>query len=500
MSGRKNTTVTVTAEELESLRRQAVQATTLAASNQAMAALNASLTNSLTNANNRITNLNNSLNALNARIADNDRAARKEALELRRQLQQAVKDSNDHLAAQAAAHKREIETLQGNFRDDLNQLRSDVADAMEENNRRIEQVMDTNNRIINSRIDAANANIDAINDALAKAKGDQELLMEMAGEFLAAAQALNTDSQTYRCELLLPGQLQSVLQSAQDAEAQCKLPGNGSAAQLDARNAYREALAFHQRILEAEQVWNQAYQGAQLSVAQAQARIENSREVTHEATGIRLDVNYWSDGDLAELETDANALHAQLQQASQFTLQDLENIRAAGEQIQNETVETVVFSLGAVESSQWRASIAAILGRSLRDSSGLQLGGRGYQGGDSRAAHRIRLTGRSGFEMVITQTPVIGENGEVNNRLETDIINPGTFNDTTARDLANEIQDVLVANGFNTGCLNTIPGCEDLDTGRVETAKIPQWRTEQVTTAAHPVRRHRTETAARQKS
>lgn len=499
MSGRKTTIVTVDSRELDRLRTQAAHATTLAASNRAMNALNASLTNSLNNANNRINTLNSNLNSLNNRIAANDRAAKQETLELRQQLQAAVKESNDRLAAQSAAHQRDMETLRTGFHNDLNRLRTDVADAMDENNRRIEQVMDTNNQIINSRLRAANSRIDAINAALAKAGADQALLLEMAQEFLDAANALNADSQTYRCELLLPGQLKDVLQAAADAETQCKIPGNASAAQLDARDAYREALAFHERIVEAEQVWNQIYQGAQLSVAQAQARIENSREVTHEATGVRLDVNHWSDGDLQALETDANALNNQLQQASQFTLQDLENIRSAGEQIENETVETVAFTLGAAESSQWRTSVAAILGRSLRNNNGLRLDGRGYQGGDSRAAYRMRLINNSGFEMVITQTPVTGPNGEVNNQLEMDIINPGTYNDATARTLAADIQNVLTTNGFNVGSLNTVPGCDDLGSGRKETAKIPEWRTEQATTTVRPVRRHRTTTAAKQK-
>ncbi len=498
MSGRKY--VTIDSAELANLRAEAAKAISLAASIKATNALNAALSNSLDNANNRINTLTNNLTAMNNRIAANKREAEKEVAALHQQLLQAVTESNNSLAAQAAAHKQDMETLRTDFSSGLYQLRTDFADAMDANNRRVEQAMDENNRIINSRISAANNRINEINAALAEAKGDQALLQGMAREFLDIANELNADSQTYRCELLLPGQLKDVLQAAANAEAQCNLPGNAPAAQLDARNAYLEALAFHERIVQAEQEWTRRYQAAQLSVAQAQTQIENSREVTHAATGVRLDVNHWSNGDLKALEDDAVALNAHLEQGAQNdSLQDLENIRTAGEQIERETVETVAFALGAAESSQWRASIAAILGRDLRDNDGLRLDGRGYQGGDIRAAHRMRLINNSGFEMVITQTPVTDENGELHNQLETDIINVGTYNEETARELADEIQTVLVQNGINAGSLTTVPGCEDLGSGRKETANISRWRTEQAAATVHPIRRYRTETAAKQK-
>lgn len=486
MSGRK--TVTIDSVDLATLRRRAATATSLEASNRAMAELNARLSRSLDNANSRINTLNRNLTSLNDRLAANKREAKEETEALRRQIEQTVNESNARLAAQASAHER-----------DMNSLRDDVAHAMENNNRRIQETMEVNNRNINSRIDATNARIDQIDATLAAAAGDQDRLLDMAREFLVAANELNADSRTYRCELLLPGQLNGVLRATANAEAQCNLPGNASAAQLDARNAFLAALEFHERVIEAEQEWTRRYQAAQLSVAQAQTRIENNREVTHEATGTVLDVDHWSDGDLSALERDAAALNDHLEHGAQNdTLADLDNIRTAGEQIDRETVETVAFTLGAAESSQWRATIAAILGRSLRDNDGLRLDGRGYQGGDNRGAHRFRLVNNSGFEMVITQTPVTDANGQLHNQLETDIINPGTYNEETARELADEIQTVLAQNGINAGAMNTVSGCEDLGSGRKETANIRDWRTEQTTTAVRPIRRHRTATAVKQ--
>lgn len=489
MSGRK--TVTIDSTTLAQLRVRAATATSLEASNRAMAALNARLSNSLDNANTRINTLNRNLNAMNDRLAATQQEARAEIAGLRHQLTNAVTDSNNRLAAQAAAHQQ-----------DMDSLRSDVANAMENNNRHMQAVMDENNRVINSRISAANNRIDQINAALAAAAGDQDLLLDMAQEFLGMANALNADSQTYRCELLLPGQLKEVLQAAANAEAQCNLRGNASAAQLDARNAYLEALAFHERIIEAEAEWIRRFQAAQLAVGQAEARIENSREVTHDRTGVRLDVNHWSDGDLEALERDAAALRSHLESGAQGdSLQDLDNIRTAGEHIDSEAIETVAFTLGAAENSQWRASIARLLGRSLKENDGLLLSGGGYQGGDSRGAHRMRLTHpHMGFEMVITQTPVIDENGQLHNRIETDIINPGSYNAATAHQLAQEIQGILAGNGIQAGALTTVDGCADLGSGRKETAEINQWRVEPVTTAVRPVRHHhRTQTATRQK-
>lgn len=482
MSGRKS--VTINSYTLDSLRQQAARATTLEASNRAIQAMNTLLTNALNQADIRINALNQDLSDMNQRLAQQQESSQQAVENLHEQLFWAVRSSNERLAAQAEAHKEEMQTLREEFGSNLSQLRTDLEEQ---------------DRILNSRVNAANNRIDQINDALAQTQGDQALLQSMAQEFLDMANQLNTDSQRYRCELLLPGQLAGVLQAASNAEAQCSLRGNASAAQLDARNAYLDALAFHERIVEAEQEWTRRYQAAMVSVAQAQARIENSREVTHEATGVRLDVNHWSDGDWQTLHNDAAALHRHLQtDAQNDSLQDLENIRAAGQQLQQETVDTVAFTLGAAQSSQWRASIAAILGRNLLDRDGLRLDGWGYQGSDARGAHRMRLVNASGFEMVITQTPEMGADGQLRNRLETDIIHPGTFNEETARALAEEIQTVLGENGIQTGALTTVPGCEALGSGRKETADLSRWRTEQAV-CIRPVHRQHTETAQKQR-
>lgn len=503
MSGRKN--VTIDSYELRNLRSQAARATTLSQANDALNRINQHLSASVDNAERRITALTNDLNRMNQTLSANQRAANAQVTALRTQLQDTVRASNQRLAQINEENSRQLQTLQANFDDAIRQTRRDAADAIAENNRRVEEAMNRNNEIISQRIDSTNQRIDvidtrldSISDAVNGAHGDLQTLADMAREFMDMARRLNEDSQRYRCELLLPGAFKPVQEQFNTAQSQLKLPlVNAPAAQLSARQAYLDALAFHERVVQAEQEWILRHQAAQQAVAEAQARIDASGTVTEEATKIPINVDHWSDGDLSQLAEDAEGLMRHLQRdASGDSMEDLENIRRRGEQLQDDALDTAAFALGAALNSQFRASIAQALANSLRTSNNLQVVDHGYQGNDMRGAHRVHLRNNvTGLSLVITQTPVVKPDGSAENRLELDIADPGTCNDATARAVANDIRLTLQRAGMNVGALNTVPGCEDINTGRREAANLSQWRTETVP-VTRPQHLHRTSQSA----
>lgn len=490
MSGRK--TVTIDSYELDRLRQQAARATTLTQANAALERINRTLTGSVNQANSRINTLTNNINNLNSNLSAVKAGATKEVNALRTELQNTVRDSNRRLAQLNTEHQQQLNALESNFQAALNATRSEMADAMNANNRRIEEAMNENNRIISNQIDQTNSRIDAVSDhmndiasAVAGAAGDLNALHDMAEEFAEMARLLIADSRNYRCELLLPGQLKPVETQLNTARTQIDLPlVNAPAAQLAARQAYLDALDFHERIIQAEQEWILRHQAAYQAVSQAQARIEASRQVTHEATKMPIDVDQWSDGDLSELADNAAALLRHLEQdANNDSITDLNQIQASGRWLEAETVETAAFALGAAEASQFRVNIAQAIANTLRATNGLRIVGHGYQGDDLRSAHRVHLRNpMTGLSLVVTQTPRKDDAGNLCNTLEVEITDPGTCNLETAHNVAGDICHALRNAGFRIGELTTVPGCEDITSGRPENANLQQWRAETATT------------------
>ena len=491
MSRRK--TITIDTADYNRLRDQAARATTLTEANNALNRMNQSLTNSMNQANNRINALNNNINSLNSQLRNVQNSSSKEINALRTQLQNTVRESNRQLTQMAENNRQEMIRLQGNFQNALEQTRRENANAIAANNRRIEATIAENNRRIdatiaennrqtNRRIDAVQANVDNINNIIHSAQNDLNLLRDMAVEFTNTAQMLLNDSRKYRCDLLLPGELKEVERMLANALKQQQLPlVNAPVAQHAAEQAYESALAFHERIIQAEQAWLLRHRAAKESVAHAQGRIEASRSVVHEGTTV--DVDHWSEGDLSELTGTANELMDILDEdGDQLTLSDLDQIRVTGQWLEHETVETTAFALGAIESSQDRVDAAQDIADMLRDINGMQVVAHGYQGDDMRGAHRIHLRNNvTGLSLVITQSRNQGQNGQPGECFEIEVSDPGTSSVNDVHQITNEILDVLREAGYPVQSIQEVPGYSRIDSGRKETEDLQRWRQERVT-------------------
>lgn len=467
MSGVKTTTIS--SYELERLRRQAASATSLAAANSAMNRLNSRLTDSMNAANTRINTLTNNLDRMTKDVA----AARKDASNLRVQLQNTVKESNERLVKQAQQHQEQIR-----------EVRQDMAEAMAANNRRIEQVINENNVAVSNQIREVNVRVDATNSRMTKleeiynnAAKDAQNLLRMAQDYLDVARELNADSATYRYELLLPGKFEDVLAAATKAEEDIKLPGNEAVARNSARDAYREALEFHEALIQAEQAWTVRYQAAQQAVSAAQAQIEASREVKYEGTDVRVDVNYWSDGDLERLSKEAQDLQEQLEkEPNTLSMEDLQSISDTGEQVSAETLNSVAFAIGALECNQDRADAAQDLANELKERAAVRIVTHGYQNGDSRGAHRLHLRNdQTKFEMVITQTPVVKPDGTIEIQLRSDILNFGNNNAKDGGDIAREALQALEDLGYGSCTVDSDPDYETRVSDQITKEDLERW-------------------------
>ena len=515
MSGRKTTYITISDDELRRIREQAARATSLQESNRLLNLLSASNEAALAEYRTRIRTLNSNIESMNRRIAEQGAAASREAQALRTQLQQTVRESNARIQEEARKNEqhiremhqgfsRELSTTKREFSEALDQTRSDMAEALDANNRRIESAMRQNNQRmesemrgletrLNGEMQEIRLQLDSIEDTVSSTAHNQTVLLDMAREYEGAVDMIIADIQSnYRVELLCPGRLKPVLQALQSCQSEIRdaerMPQNAAIARREARQALEEAFHLRQDVIQAEQEWNLHFEAARQMLGAASAQLEASREIDlPDETDISVDVDTWTAGDLTAIEERLDSLNGQLDNSDELTISDLEGVQSAGMQISREIDDTSMFAVEAFYASQDRADIAQDIANQLTEMGLLTIVDYGYQGNDQRAAHRLHLRNNvTEFEIVITQTPFIQDNGTIANRLESDIINYDSLNEERGDEIAREVLSSMGAIGLQQRDVSIVSGFENSLSDRTECVNVQQWRTEQAAEVVRP--------------
>ncbi len=503
MSGRKTTYTTISDDELRRLRQQAARATSLQESNRLLNQLSARNDAALAEYRTRIRTLDSNIENLNRRMAEQGTAAAREAQALRTQLQQTVRDSNARIQEVSRKNEQQIREMHQNFSRELSSTKREFTEAMEANNRRIESAMRENNRRLegemrdletrlNGEMQDIRSQLDSIEAAVSSTAHNQSVLLDMAREYHNAADMIIADIQeNYRAELLCPGRLKPVAEAFQSCQSEIRdaerMPENAATARREARRALEEAFLLRQDVIRAEQEWSLHLESARQMLGAASAQLEASREIVlPDTTDVSVDVDAWTAGDLTSLEERLGSLNGQLDNSEELSVSDLDGIQSAGMQISREIDDTSMFAVEAFYASQDRADIAQDIADQLAEQ-GLTIVDHSYQGNDQRAAHRLHLRNNvTGFEIVITQTPVIGQGGTIANRLESDIINYGSLNEQHGDVIAREVLSSMSGIGLQQTGVSTVPGFENSPSDRTECVNIQEWRTERATEVVRP--------------
>ena len=531
MSGRKTTYTHISVDELRNLRERAAKASSLQESNRILNQLNAKNDAALSDYRNRISSMNNSINNLNNMLNKQTKAASKETQALREQLRKSVIDSNNRIKTINQHNENRINELNRNFtqtlsrtksefqdsisrtksefQDSINRTRADFSAAMDSNNRRIEAAMQINNQNLQRQIHEMEESIqddiqdirsqlNSIEESVRTSIQNQDILLDMSREYMQMIQVLLDDIRTnYRTELLCPGrieELETIISSAKreikDAE---KMPENSATARREARLALESTIRLRNDIIKAEQEWLMHYQAARQVMDATNAQLDASRILSlPDEENASVDVDNWTDGDLSLLGRRLSTLENQIDIVDSLTIKDLDDLRSAGIQLSREIDDTTMFAAEAFYASQDRGEIAQDIADQLQ-AQGLTLIDHSYQGNDMRAAHRLHLRNNvTGFELVITQTPVISnDGGTLANHLESDILNYGTLNEEHGDRIARSVLSSLSQLGLEQTEVRTVHGFENSVSDRVECADMQQWRTENNVDVVRPVHTNR---------
>ncbi len=506
MSGRKTTYTTISDNELRDLRNRAARATSLQESNRLLNQLSAKNEAALAEYRNQARTMNRHLDHLNQRLEEQGAAATREAQALRAQLQQTIKDSNIRFQELSQENEERVREMHQNFTSELSRTRSefsnaldqtreDVANAINTNNRRIEEAMRQNNQRlegemhaleeqVESELQSVHDRLDHMDSAIQATARNHGTLLEMAREYERMTQMLLEEIQeNYRVELLCPGRLKPVTDASDSARREIQdasnIPENSATARREARSALEEAYRLYQDAVSAEQRWQLRLEATRQMIGAATAQLEASRRFAlPEEPDAAVDVDCWSAGDLSAIESRLESLEEQLERPEELAFSDLDGIQSAGLQISREIDDTSMFAVEAFYASQDRGEIAQDIADQLGEM-GLSVMDHSYQGNDQRSAHRLHLRNPvTRFEIVITQTPVVQENGSIGNQLESDIIEYGSLNEEHGDEIARDLLSSLSGLGLEQSEVCTVPGFENTASNRTEVTNIQQWRTE----------------------
>lgn len=428
MSGVKRTTVTMYADEADRLRKQARNASDISRQNNILQQMNASLTSALRQSEAQVNGLQNIVSGMNNRVAAMQAAQSKETQALRSQLNQTVRDSNARIQAQAAETSRRMREMQTDFSNQLRTAVADIADTIEANNQelnsRIQQTENSLRADIKASHDSLQAQIDGVEAEINRIHASDATLLNMAREYHQTAEALNAETPNYVHGVEMLGGMEEVLHSSETACSDIrlaeKLPANSSVARASARSAYEMALEFQQRAAAAENRWQLCALETRQTLDAVAAQLEASRVLSLE-DGPEVDVDHWSNGGLATLEARLVQVRGALDASTaQTTVEDLDGLRQAAEQISREIGQTAEFAALAIQESQNRADTAADFSDRLNEL-GVNVVDYGYEGRDQRCSYRLHAKDPvSGDEFYIVQRPEIADDGTIVTVVETD--------------------------------------------------------------------------------
>lgn len=500
MSGVKRTRVTMYADEVDRLRRAAAGATSLQRQNAILQQFNNTTTAALRQSEARVNSMQSNINALNSRVNSMNAAHAKETQRLRDQLNAQIRESNERIQTQTRETTARMERMQADFSRQIRTAVDHVSETIEENNQLIEQSIRTTARGIMDQVEAhheeANRRLDQVENAVMAISRSNSTLRAMAEEYLTSADAMLDAARSYVHGVAMLGGMRKLEKlrgnAAEHIRLTDRMPTNAPVAHEAARTAYQEARSFWERAAAAEQQWASNELMVRQTLEAVAAQLEASRVLTmDERDGmdqpVRVDVDFWSNGSLTNLQNRLNELRRELSNTSATTtIEDMNGWIDAAGQISSEITEAAGFANIAFHESQNRADTAADFTDEL-DARGMDLVDSGFEGGDQRGAFRLHMKDPvTNDEIIIVQTPQT-ENGQITTGIEADLISDTLSGDVFAQ-RGNDMRATLGLGGddcHQQTQVDTLPGYHTRPSDRPQVTD-QQWRTAPVSESSIP--------------
>ena len=322
-------------------------------------------------------------------------------------LQQALGQVHADLQQLEAETARRLREHQRQMQEALRDVRREMRELLAEQEERFNEMLAQERRARERQIASLQQQIDAlVADARRKA--------EIAQAWVEAAQTLHDFIEgNYRHRLFRPGALERLARDLRQARENLQ-QGIAEAALAMAQRAYHDLsdLRLELERLEAEwQLWRTAaLESAREILALAHAnRTCQAIDLQGRELDLRIEVDWWTDGRLSALEAELQTLLGRLQdEQNPPSLEDLRAIvQGTLPQLRQRLEETIRDARLAVLGSQLRINIADLIAQALEEQ-GFSIQAATYEGEDMRAGYYVQARHLDGSEVVVVVTPQEG--------------------------------------------------------------------------------------------
>lgn len=361
---------------------------------------------------------------------------------------------NQKLAQQAQEFRQGMASLAQRLDTRLDQQREEYLDLIERQGRQFDTAMREQRRELEQQIGALATEI-------ARKEGAKR---ERAGQWLADTRGLlDLIGREYRHDKFKPGALDRLRGELILAEGNVRA-GDYEAAIGGIQRTFLEAQYLRQELEARELEWNAHLTMARRSAAEVLATCDAQDscrfllETEEGAEEVAGEVDFWTEGGLTRLRTEAAAEARRLDAAEPLTLEALKESIARSGQWREECLALAERAKEALIASQLRNNMAQTIIGTL-EGAGWAVADSTYAGEDFRRAVHVRLEHLGGDEMVTVIAPEQAQ-GAIRNRLDV------FFYDRTTNDEANRerrltaITGHLEAEGLSCGRPQCAPGTE----------------------------------------
>lgn len=369
----------------------------------------------------RIRELESSLSAFNSNLVNDLSAIRREAQQEMKNRLRPLEERQRRQEGVVKSLKSDLSRVEKDTQKRLNQQRKEFANRLDaqrgeyrkmiaEQDQKIDRVIEAERKNRQQAVQNLQGQIDAI-VADANRKGDT------AHSFVADLSKIVEEVNALPHDRFALGQLDALRRHVSDAQ-QSANAGMPEAALSTAQRTYWDVADLRVHVLAKEREFlllhEAALEEARSLLAEARSNRQYKLELGkgQDRDEIDLEVDYWSHGELTQLENDISSLEKQLIDGeSTLTSDQVRDIFSQLDALKPRMTQVVEHARDNILASQLRVNIADAAVEAFK-SQGFAVADETYEGEDERNAYYVKLQNIAGSEVVTVISPVEGEFGK----------------------------------------------------------------------------------------
>jgi hypothetical protein len=277
---------------------------------------------------------------------------------------------------------------------------------------------------------------------------------QRAETWIVQAEAYINEIDKYRHDLFKPNKLQTLRQDIQTARNNIN-NGDPEAAMGIAQVACNRAIELRLDVIEAELVWERYYETLLVQVTGLAADINSAKIREWQIGGERIQarVDYWTNGQLSELESRLAEIWQIVQNPNDRTSDELVSLTTEvinlSDRLSDEKSGILTHAKERLMLSAYRADMANVIASAMKKE-GWEISEYGYKDGEQNDELHLKISDVNGNDIVFIVSPRHDETNKApGNKLEQHFFNDTEFDTNNATIAGVYVQQALKDNGID---------------------------------------------------